>query len=61
MQDDLYCSTALVVSCENGHVDVARLLIERGAAIDYQNKVRAVVTVKKNAHFSDKNCQSLFL
>ena len=44
MQDDLGF-TALVISCEEGHVDVARLLIERGAVIDYQNKVRAVVTV----------------
>ena len=44
MQDD-FGSTALVISCEEGHVDVARLLIERGAAIDYQDKVRAVVAV----------------
>jgi ankyrin repeat protein len=44
MQDDLG-STALGVASQEGHVDVTRLLIERGAAIDYQNKVRAVVTV----------------
>ena len=44
MQDDLGY-TALGIACDQGHVDVARLLIERGAAIDYQNKVRAVVTV----------------
>jgi ankyrin repeat protein len=42
MQDHLGF-TALVIACEKGHVYVARLLIERGAAIDYQNKVRAVV------------------
>ena len=44
MQDDLGY-TALGAACDQGRVDVARLLIERGAAIDYQNKVRAVVTV----------------
>ena len=44
MQDD-FGLTALVVASHEGHVDVARLLIERGAAIDYQSKVRAVITV----------------
>ena len=44
MQDDLG-HPALYAACGEGHVDVARLLIERGAAIDYQSKVRAVVTV----------------
>ena len=44
MQNDLGF-TALGVASQKGHVDVARLLIERGAAIDYQAKVRAVVTV----------------
>ena len=42
MQDHLG-ATALVVACERGHVDVARLLIERGAVIDYQNKVRLLL------------------
>ena len=42
MQDGF---TALGIASYQGHVDIARLLIERGAAIDYQNKVRAVVTV----------------
>ena len=44
MQNDLG-ATALGAASQEGHVDVARLLIERGAAIDYQDKVRAVVTV----------------
>ena len=44
MQDDLG-GTALVVASQEGHVDVARLLIERGAAINYRDKVRAVITV----------------
>ena len=42
MQDDLGF-TALGAACQQGHVDVARLLIERGAAIDYQNKVRLLL------------------
>ena len=44
MQDDLGF-TALGITSQEGHIDVVRLLIERGAAIDYQNKVRAVITV----------------
>ena len=44
MQDD-FGSTALIIASCKGCADVARLLIERGAAIDYQDKVRAVVTV----------------
>ena len=42
MQDDLGF-TALGVACSNGHVHVACLLIERGAVIDYQNKVRLLL------------------
>ena len=42
MQDDLGF-TALGVACSRGHIDVTRLLIERGAAIDYQNKVRLLL------------------
>ena len=44
MQDD-FGDTALGIASQEDHVDVARLLIERGAAFDYQNKVRAVITV----------------
>ena len=42
MQDDLGF-TALGIACQQGHVNVARLLIEREAAIDYQNKVRLLL------------------
>ena len=42
MQDD-FGSTALIVTCQEGHVHVARLLIKRGAAIDYQDKVRLLL------------------
>ena len=44
MQDDIG-STALGTACAQGHLDVARLLIERGAVIDRQDKVRTVVAV----------------
>ena len=39
MQDHLGF-TALGIACQQGHVHVASLLVELGAAIDYQNKVR---------------------
>ena len=42
MQDH-FGFTALGITCQHGHVHVARLLIERGAAIDYQNKVRLLL------------------
>ena len=42
MQTDIG-STALIVACQEGHVNVAGLLIKRGAAIDYQNKVRLLL------------------
>ena len=31
--------TPLLVACANGHVDVAGLLLERGAGIDVRDKV----------------------
>lgn len=42
MQDHLGF-IALGSACQEDHVDVAQLLIERGAAIDYQNKVRLLL------------------
>ena len=38
MQDDLGF-TALGVACQEGHTEVAHLLIEKGATVDYQYKV----------------------
>ena len=38
MQDHLGF-TALGAACQEGHTEVARLLIEKGATVDYQNKV----------------------
>ena len=32
-------NTALTVACENGYATVAKLLLEYGAIVDYQNKV----------------------
>ena len=39
MQDE-YGDTALMGACKQGHVTIAALLIEKGATVDYQNKVR---------------------
>ena len=32
--------TALIVACENGHKDVAELLILKGADVNYRDNVR---------------------
>ena len=34
--------TALIVTCHNGHPDIARVLIDHGAMINYHNKVRLI-------------------
>ena len=34
-----FCATALTVTCEVGHVKVARILVQSGAAVNYQDKV----------------------
>ena len=34
-----FCSTALTVSCQFGHVEVARILVQNGASVNYQEKV----------------------
>ena len=33
-------NTALIKACRNGHSETARLLLERGAIVNFQNKVR---------------------
>ena len=38
MQDAVGCS-ALRAACFHGFVDVARVLLEHGAVVDYQDKV----------------------
>ena len=42
MQDDLGF-TALSLACQEGHRDVAAVLIKRGATVDYLNKVRLLL------------------
>ena len=42
MQDDLGF-TALMNACASGHTATANLLIERGAEVEYHNKVRLLV------------------
>ena len=42
MQDRLGF-TALMCACQEGHSEVADLLIEKGAMVEYHNKVRLLV------------------
>ncbi len=54
-------NTALFTACERGHVETARVLLDHGAATDYQNKVTPF-----NAHLMIPNIiivahQQLFL
>ena len=37
---DLFGVTALQLASENGHPAVVRVLIDKGAKVDYMNKVR---------------------
>ena len=41
MQDE-YGNTALMAASINGHIDVAELLLARGAVVNYQRKVRVL-------------------
>ena len=36
---DEWGNTALSLACEGGHVETARILLDHGANVDYQNKV----------------------
>ena len=40
---DVLGYTDLGIACQVGHADVACLLIEKGATVDYQNKVRLLL------------------
>ena len=40
MQEERQCITALGLACEAGHKDVAKLLILKGAKVNYQDNVR---------------------
>ena len=41
MQDE-FGDTPLVEACDGGHVAIAALLIDKGAVIDYKNKVASL-------------------
>ena len=47
MQDMMGCS-ALIAACLDGFVDVARVLLEHGAIIDYQDKVSMILHTMYN-------------
>ena len=36
---DEYAATPLIAACGENYIEVARFLVERGASMDYQNKV----------------------
>ena len=38
-----YRRTALMEACENGHIEAARLLVEKGADIDAKSKSAATI------------------
>ena len=38
-----YNCTALMLACENGRTEAARILVERGADLEVRSKVRAIV------------------
>ena len=40
MQDDF---TALITACQEGHTGIAHLLVEKGATVNYQNKVKLLL------------------
>ena len=35
--------TALMITCENGDAETARVLLDHGATVDYQNKVEEII------------------
>ena len=37
-------NTALIKACEHGHIETARVLLDHGAVVDYQNKVKFFYT-----------------
>jgi ankyrin repeat protein len=37
---DMYGNTPLINACRRGHVETARVLLDHGANVDYQNKVK---------------------
>lgn len=39
MQEEKNCTTALILACQSGHKAIAELLIDKGANVDYQDKV----------------------
>ena len=40
-----FCATALIVTFEYGHVEVARTLIQNGAVVNYQDKVNCDISM----------------
>ena len=45
---DGVASTPLIAASDENHIEVARFLIDRGASIDYQNKVFDILFLFSN-------------
>ena len=49
MQDE-FGDTALIEACDGGHVAVAALLIDKGARVNYKNKVSKLHYFASHGH-----------
>lgn len=47
MQEEkrLNCATALILACSCGHKAIVNMLIQKGALINYQDKVRILIFI----------------
>ena len=44
LMQDKFGETALITACANGHLDTAKLLVRQGAVVNFQRKVRLIIT-----------------
>ena len=50
MQDS-YGDAPLTVACGGGHADVATFLMDKGAVVNFQNKVTTMELLVKYSHY----------
>ena len=44
-RQDGHGDSALLIACHHGHSDVARILLDQGASINYENQVMLIIIV----------------